>query len=100
ERLRDLASDQRLLIFYEAPHRLVASLRDMQTAFGDRPAVVARELTKIHEEFRRASVAQLADHFTTTPPRGEVVILVSPAAETTTAEGPDVHALLKQYLLV
>jgi 16S rRNA (cytidine1402-2'-O)-methyltransferase len=100
ERLRDLAGDQRLLVFYEAPHRLAASLRDMQTVFGNRPAVVARELTKIHEEFRRSSIEELADHYAATPPRGEVVILVSPAAEAPSAERPDVHALLRQYLLV
>lgn len=66
-------------IFYEAPHRLVKTLNNMASVFApDRQIVAARELTKIHEEFIRGSIAELADYFTHNAPRGEFVILVSP----------------------
>ena len=65
------------VIMYEAPPR-VADLLETLTAAGggDRPAVVARELTKLHEEFRRGTVAELAAYYGTTAPRGEVVVLL------------------------
>jgi len=66
-------------IFYEAPHRLVKTLKNMAQVFpADRKIVAARELTKIHEEFIRGTVAELNSYFTKTKPRGEFVILVSP----------------------
>jgi 16S rRNA (cytidine1402-2'-O)-methyltransferase len=68
------------LIFFEGPSRLVASLADMADVFGDRPAAVARELTKKFEEVRRGSLAELAAHYESEgPPRGEIVVLVAPA---------------------
>ncbi|MGE0224123.1 MAG: 16S rRNA (cytidine(1402)-2'-O)-methyltransferase, partial [Acetobacteraceae bacterium] len=54
------------------------TLADMQTAFGDRPAAVARELTKHFEEVRRGPLADLAAHYTVTGPRGEITVLVGP----------------------
>lgn len=66
-------------IFYEAPHRLVKTLGNMATIFApDRRVVAARELTKIHEEFVRGTMAELNQYFTQNAPRGEFVILVSP----------------------
>src|SRR5512138_2339207 len=62
------------LIFLEAPHRLQAGLRDMQTTLGDRQIAVARELTKLHEEIWRGSIAEAMEHFT--EPRGEFVLVV------------------------
>lgn len=66
------------LIWYEAPHRLTATLTDLASVFGARPAVVARELTKRFEEVRRAPLADLLTHFRTTPPRGEITLLLAP----------------------
>jgi len=66
------------LIWHEAPHRLGEMLADLATAFGDRPAVVARELTKRFEEVRRAALPALAAHYATTPPRGEITVLIGP----------------------
>jgi 16S rRNA (cytidine1402-2'-O)-methyltransferase len=67
------------LVFYEGPSRLAPSLADMAAALGPRPAAVARELTKRHEELRRGPLAALAEHYRTEPaPRGEVVIVVGP----------------------
>ena len=67
------------LIFYESPPRLAASLADMAEILGSRPAAVARELTKLHEEVRRGQLGELAAHFRQAgPPRGETVIVVAP----------------------
>jgi 16S rRNA (cytidine1402-2'-O)-methyltransferase len=66
------------LIWHEAPHRLVETLADIQAAFGDRPAAVARELTKRFEEVRRGTAGELAAHFIATAPRGEITLLLGP----------------------
>jgi 16S rRNA (cytidine1402-2'-O)-methyltransferase len=66
------------LIWHEAPHRLLETLADMQAAFGDRPAAVARELTKRFEEVVRGTPAALIGHFTATAPRGEMTLLLGP----------------------
>lgn len=69
-------------IFYEAPHRLVKTLKNMATVFdSDRQIVAARELTKIHEEFVRGTITELNVYFEENAPRGEFVILVSPNAK-------------------
>jgi 16S rRNA (cytidine1402-2'-O)-methyltransferase len=70
------------LIFFESTPRLVDSLADMTAILGDRPAAVARELTKLHEEVRRGGLADLATHYRGAgPPRGEVVIVVAPPVQ-------------------
>lgn len=65
------------LIFLESPHRLLEALADLQQALGDRPAAVARELTKLYEEIFRGTLSQAAAHFTEHPPRGEFTLVVS-----------------------
>ncbi len=88
----ELASAPATLVFFEAPPRLSASLADMLAAFGDRPACVARELTKAFEETRRAPLSELAAHYAEAgPPRGELVVLVGPPAAD--ADGWDDSAL-------
>ncbi len=74
--LKEIADRRETLIFYEAPHRLGRTLRVMLEVLGDRPAVLARELTKRYEEFRRGTLAGLLASCEETPPRGEFVILV------------------------
>jgi 16S rRNA (cytidine1402-2'-O)-methyltransferase len=69
------------LVWYEAPHRLAETLADMARGFGDRPAAVARELTKRFEEVRRDSLAALAAHYADHAARGEVTVVVGPAPE-------------------
>ena len=77
--LSDLAKLQATLIFFEGPSRLAASLADMAEVLGPREAVVARELTKMFEEARRGTLAELAAHYEAAgPPRGELVVLVGP----------------------
>jgi 16S rRNA (cytidine1402-2'-O)-methyltransferase len=78
------------LVWYEAPHRLGETLADMATAFGPRPAAVARELTKRFEEVRRARLPDLAAFYADTPARGEITVVVGPApAEAESAAGLD-----------
>ena len=69
------------LIFYEAPHRLAACLHDVAEILGDRPAAVARELTKRFEEVRRDRLMTLAEFYTKTAPRGEITVIVGPRPE-------------------
>lgn len=76
-RLAELRSIAATLIFYEAPHRIAASLRDAQELLGERQAVVARELTKIHEEIARGSLSELAAQFSSAESaRGEMVLII------------------------
>lgn len=82
-RRRELESLVRLpytLVFYEAPHRVRAAVQDMLEILGDRPAGLARELTKIHEEFRRAPLSQLLRHLEAHPVKGELVLIVAGAS--------------------
>ena len=84
-KLTELQSVPATLILYEAPHRLAASLRDASEILGQRSAVVARELTKIHEEFARGTLGELAGRFESENVRGEIVLVIERAsAETET----------------
>ncbi len=77
--LASVAAIPGTLVLFEAPHRLPESLADMAAVLGDRPAAVARELTKFYEEVRRDTLARLAAHYAEVgPPRGEVVVVVGP----------------------
>ncbi|MBJ6727055.1 16S rRNA (cytidine(1402)-2'-O)-methyltransferase [Geomesophilobacter sediminis] len=99
ERLQALAAEKAVLIFYESPKRLQATLADMLETMGDREVVVARELTKLHEEFMRGPLSRLAAEVAEREEiRGEVAILVSPAPEVESVEGPQMEELLKRYL--
>lgn len=76
-RLNELRSVPGTLIFYEAPHRLAETLKDAYEILGEREAVVARELTKLHEEIRRGRLSELsADYAEKTDVRGEIVVLI------------------------
>jgi 16S rRNA (cytidine1402-2'-O)-methyltransferase len=72
---------QSTLIFFEAPHRLRASLADIEAILGDRPIACCRELTKLHEEVWRGTVSGARAHFDETRPRGEFTLVVGPARE-------------------
>ena len=73
--LRDLSAT---LVFYEAPHRIAKTLQDALDVLGDRDAVLARELTKIHEEFARGKLRELSHQFSEARPvRGEIVLMIS-----------------------
>ncbi|MBV8473224.1 MAG: 16S rRNA (cytidine(1402)-2'-O)-methyltransferase [Hyphomicrobiales bacterium] len=82
ERINALAAIPATLVFYEAPSRLAEALADLATELGPRPAAVARELTKLYEETRRANLAELAARYAAEDaPKGEIVIVVGPPLE-------------------
>ena len=92
--LAELAAVPATLVFYESPNRLPDSLADMAAALGPRPAAVARELTKLFEEVRRAPLDELAAHYAEAgPPKGEVVVAVGPP-EAAPASDEEVEAAL------
>ena len=75
--LESLRGEERTMIFYEAPHKLVATLRDLADTFGrEREISLCRELTKLHEEIRRTTLGEAADWYGEETPRGEFVLVV------------------------
>jgi 16S rRNA (cytidine1402-2'-O)-methyltransferase len=79
ETLRRLGSEPCTVVMYETPHRLNEALRDARELLGDRKACLAREITKVHEEFIRGTLSQLLDRVAERPPRGEMTLLIAPA---------------------
>lgn len=76
-RLQQLADEPRTMVFYESPHRIVKALQQFVEVFGaDRPVAVCREISKLHEEVVRGTMAEALAHFTENTPRGEFVIVV------------------------
>jgi 16S rRNA (cytidine1402-2'-O)-methyltransferase len=86
--LQEVAALPYTLIFFETPHRLPESLKDLQDEFGDREIEVAREMTKLHEEFFRGPISAALAHYTANPPRGEITLVLagSPPKEEIWAE--------------
>jgi 16S rRNA (cytidine1402-2'-O)-methyltransferase len=84
--LRALAGEPRTLAIYEAPHRLLDTLEDALEILGNRPAVIAREVTKVYEEFLRGHIEDLLATVRKKPPRGEITLLIGPP------DGEAVHA--------
>ena len=81
-RLKALAGEHRTMIFYESPYRLVKTLAQLAEHLGaERPASVSREISKVHEETVRGTLAELIEHFTANEPRGEIVIVVGGTEE-------------------
>ncbi|MCU1242799.1 MAG: Ribosomal small subunit methyltransferase [Candidatus Acidoferrum typicum] len=76
--LERLRIEERTIIFYEAPHRVAESIADLLDILGDRPACLAREVTKLYEEFLRGKLSQLAESLAERPARGEITLLVGP----------------------
>jgi 16S rRNA (cytidine1402-2'-O)-methyltransferase len=86
------------LIWHEAPHRLADMLADLATVFGDREAAVARELTKRFEEVRRGGLGVLSAFYATTPPRGEITVLIAPPDADAGADADGLDARLTEAL--
>lgn len=76
ERLEELRAEKRTMVFYEAPHKLQRTLNDMLNAFGDRQITICREMTKLHEEIWRTSLAEAKSYYDDNPPRGEYVLVI------------------------
>ena len=82
EHLDSLRREQRTMIFYEAPHKLLNTLEDMAQVFGqDRPVSFCRELTKLHEQVLRLTLGEAIAYYTENPPKGEFVLVVAGAPE-------------------
>ena len=99
--LTDLLNEQRTMIFYEAPHKLLATLRDMEKAFGsDRRISFCRELTKLHEEVYRTTLGEAVAHYTEHEPRGEFVLVIEGAKpkEETAPTMEDLLAQVKEHM--
>jgi 16S rRNA (cytidine1402-2'-O)-methyltransferase len=100
-RLNGLRSVPGTLIFYEAPHRLAATLKDAYEILGEREAVVARELTKLHEEIQRGRLSELASRFPSAESaRGEIVLIIDRnviQGETKTTRSVGIEALVETF---
>lgn len=79
EHLQSLMYEQRTMVFYEAPHKLRSTLADLLETFGDRPIALCRELTKLHEETIRTTLAQAVDFYRDNEPKGEFVLVLAGA---------------------
>lgn len=93
-RLEDLVAEHGTLVFFEAPHRIDASLTDLLDVLGDRHAALCRELTKMHEEVRRGTLSELSEGLARDPAKGEIVLVVEGA------EGavPDLEGAVEEVL--
>ena len=101
EHLDSLKKERRTMIFYEAPHKLLATLTDLAEAFGgDRPISLCRELTKLHEEVVRTTLDQAVAHYTENPPKGEFVLIVAgaPAQQEESPSETDAAARVSQLI--
>ena len=85
-RLNEIKDEKRTMVFYEAPHKLLSTLSDMLTAFGERKIAVIKELTKIHETVMHTTLSEAVKHFAASAPKGEFVLIISGAAEKESAE--------------
>ncbi|MDR1737050.1 MAG: 16S rRNA (cytidine(1402)-2'-O)-methyltransferase [Oscillospiraceae bacterium] len=96
EHLESLVSERRTMVFYEAPHKLLATLADFARVFGgERRAVICRELTKLHEETLCLTLDGALAHFTETPPRGEFTLVIDGAAPPPAVETRDALELAR-----
>ena len=101
KRLEEIASTPATLVLYESPHRLAKSLADCHDVLGDRRAVVARELTKLHEEFARGSLSELAARFATQPVKGEIVLVIERGeknGQQTSGSVKDLASLVEEFV--
>ena len=101
EHLDSLKREQRTMIFYEAPHKLLTTLTDLREVFGgDRPISLCRELTKLHEEVVRTTLAEAVTRYTETPPKGEFVLIVAgaPAEQQEAPSETDAAARVSQLM--
>lgn len=99
--MHSLVSENRTMIFYEAPHKLLATLEDMASVFGaERPISLCRELTKLHEEVVRTTLGGAIQKYTETPPKGEFVLVVAgaPVVEKESATPADAAARVAELM--
>jgi len=98
EKISSLGGEKRVLVFYESPNRLSDALNDIFELLGDRIIVVAREITKIYEEFLRGPVSEILQGIEGQLVRGEIVLMVSPPEKAVAAGTGEIEGLLEKYL--
>ncbi len=98
EHLQSLADERRTMVFYEAPHKLRATLQDLLDTLGDRPLALCRELSKLHEETIRTTLSQAVARYEEEPPRGEFVLVVGGAPEAEAAPAVTLEEGVQQVL--
>jgi 16S rRNA (cytidine1402-2'-O)-methyltransferase len=92
--LEELRASEATLVFYEAPHRILEALESIAQVLGDRPAVVAREVTKLHEEFLRGTVSEVRANLAARPAiKGEITLLIGKGGPPAVAAGPAASAV-------
>ena len=96
EHLDEIKDFSRTLIFYEAPHKLIYTLKDMLEYFGDRRISLCRELTKIHEEVFRTTLAQAVEYYEANKPKGEFVLVIEGAKEDELCPAENIEEALEQ----
>ena len=96
KKLQKLQSEVRTLIFYEAPHRLKESLQDLLQVFGDRQIVVAREVTKVHEEFLRGTINAVSEQIANREVKGEITIVVQGSPSVAEVSDEEIEAEIRR----
>ena len=96
--LQSLQGERRTLVAYESPNRLCDTLDDIQAVLGQRAVCVARELTKLYEEFQRGDVKTVLAHYRDNPPKGEITLVIGGAPEPAIWDEAQVRAALQQRL--
>jgi 16S rRNA (cytidine1402-2'-O)-methyltransferase len=99
KRLQGLVKEKRTLIFYEAPHKILKTLADILEVFGERRAVITRELTKVHEETMRGSLSEILKHLQAGHIRGEFTIIVHGESPQPMKQEIDTAAYLRELML-
>jgi 16S rRNA (cytidine1402-2'-O)-methyltransferase len=99
KRLRELANEERTLIFYEAPHKIIKTVEDLLEVFGDRRAVITRELTKMHEETIRGTLPEILKRLHTGSIKGEFTIIIHGASAEPQKKDIDTAEYLKNLML-
>jgi 16S rRNA (cytidine1402-2'-O)-methyltransferase len=99
KRLKELAEEERTIIFYEAPHKIIRTIEDMIEVYGDRLTVITRELTKIHEETIRGTLPEILRHLQTGSLKGEFTIILHGASEKPLQQDIDTAEYLKNLML-
>ncbi len=99
KRLQDLVKEERTLIFYEAPHKIINTVEDILSVLGDRHAVITRELTKIHEEAIRGNLSDILKRLNEGPIKGEFTVIVHGASAGPLKQDIDTGEYLKNLML-
>lgn len=98
EHLNEVKNEKRTMVFYEAPHKLLKTLKDMLKVFGDRRISVSRELTKMYEETTHTTLSEACEYYDMIPPKGEFVIVIEGSKESVQEAAEDPKEIMTQLL--